>query len=513
MSETSRPTSRLVCVIRPTRRAGVWVVSVATLLTLAGCARRSDPAPVAVASPPAAPVVADEPTAAPPAKAPRTQASTPAVQTPPSTAPATEPALTAEQRELNLASFDMVWETIRDRHFDPTYNGVDWNAVRETYRPRVEAAATMDDAREAMNEAISELKQSHFGVIPSNVYADMTPRDGADSIDEPATQPGREGTFGIEPAVIDGQLVVRRVAPGSPADQAGIRPGWIVTSVNDKPVAGAFQRIGEAFEGKPLRAEALHRAAEAALGRRVGTTVPVELLNAQDAPVRVELTAVPKSERMAGFGNLPPMPLRLESRRLTGDVGYIHLSLWMDPGYVIPEIRKAIDGFADTRGIIIDVRGNPGGIGVMAMGVGNYFVTDNQHKLGTMITRDNRLNFVLQPQPTAYTRPLAILIDERSMSTSEIFAGGMKDIGRARIIGTPTPGAALPSIVSRLPNGDGFQYAFANYVSAGGQVLEGDGVPPDQVVALDRASLLAGSDPVIDAAVQWIASQSNNDSN
>jgi carboxyl-terminal processing protease len=126
-----------------------------------------------------------------------------------------------------------------------------------------------------------------------------------------------------------------------------------------------------------------------------------------------------------------------------------------------------------------------------------------------MILRDTQLNFVLNPQPTAYTRPLAILVDELSMSTSEIFAGGMKDIGRARIFGTPTPGAALPSVVVRLPNGDALQYAFANYVSSGGAVLEGAGVKPDEVVTLDRGGLLAGRDAVIDAAVQWIINETS----
>jgi carboxyl-terminal processing protease len=94
-----------------------------------------------------------------------------------------------------------------------------------------------------------------------------------------------------------------------------------------------------------------------------------------------------------------------------------------------------------------------------------------------------------------------------SMSTSEIFAGGMKDIGRARVFGTATPGAALPSAIERLPNGDGFQYAFANYISAGGKALEGLGVQPDEVVGYDASELRAGRDPVVEAAVKWILSE------
>ena len=68
-------------------------------------------------------------------------------------------------------------------------------------------------------------------------------------------------------------------------------------------------------------------------------------------------------------------------------------------------------------------------------------------------------------------------------------------------------GAALPSVFTRLPNGDGFQYAIANYISEGGQPLEGFGVTPDEEVKLTRHQLLESQDPVLDAAVTWIEKQ------
>jgi carboxyl-terminal processing protease len=143
----------------------------------------------------------------------------------------------------------------------------------------------------------------------------------------------------------------------------------------------------------------------------------------------------------------------------------------------------------------------------MAMGVAGMFVDQSGRQLGTMSTRETNLNFIVIPRAEVYRGPLAILIDGSSASTTEIFAGGMKDLARARLFGTRTAGAALPSIIERLPNGDGFQYAFANYVSAGGQPLEGQGVSPDVEVALSRRALLDGHDPVIDAATAWIQEQ------
>jgi len=123
-----------------------------------------------------------------------------------------------------------------------------------------------------------------------------------------------------------------------------------------------------------------------------------------------------------------------------------------------------------------------------------------------MQTRDVSLNFIINPRATVFNGPVAVLMDACSASTAEIFAGGLKDLGRAHVFGTRSAAAALPSVIERLPNGDGFQYAVANYISAGGKPLEGNGVEPDTEVKLSRAALLAGHDPVLDAALSWIRS-------
>jgi carboxyl-terminal processing protease len=142
----------------------------------------------------------------------------------------------------------------------------------------------------------------------------------------------------------------------------------------------------------------------------------------------------------------------------------------------------------------------------MAMGAAGWFTSKQGLKLGTMTMRGGTLNFVVYPRSNATDAPLAILIDGCSASTSEIYAGGMQDLKRARIFGTLTAGAALPSYVVRLPNGDGFQYIVANYISEGGKPLEGLGVTPDETVKLTQSALLAGKDPVLDSAIAWIKS-------
>ena len=89
----------------------------------------------------------------------------------------------------------------------------------------------------------------------------------------------------------------------------------------------------------------------------------------------------------------------------------------------------SVRGCEDCSGFIVDLRGNPGGIGGMAMGMAGFFVDKPDQRLGTMYLRDATLNFVINPRPPVFTGPLAILVDGNSASTSEIFAEGLKDIG------------------------------------------------------------------------------------
>jgi len=143
----------------------------------------------------------------------------------------------------------------------------------------------------------------------------------------------------------------------------------------------------------------------------------------------------------------------------------------------------------------------------MAMGLAGWFTSQSGLRLGTMYLRSTSLKFAVFPRAEPFRGPLAVLVDGCSASTAEIFAGGMQDLKRARVFGTHTAGAALPSWFTKLPNGDGFQYAVANYISEGGKPLEGVGVTPDQEVKLTRHQLLEGQDPALDAAVSWIHGQ------
>ncbi|HOZ09042.1 MAG TPA: S41 family peptidase, partial [candidate division Zixibacteria bacterium] len=106
-----------------------------------------------------------------------------------------------------------------------------------------------------------------------------------------------------------------------------------------------------------------------------------------------------------------------------------------------------------------------------------------------------------------YDGRVAVLIDGLSGSSAEFFSGGLQAIGRARVFGSRSMGAALSAMTEKLANGDALLYVFADFLSADGTRLEGTGVTPDEPVELTRESLLAGRDRVIEAAADWIRQQ------
>lgn len=429
-------------------------------------------------------------------------------ETPAAVAPAP---MTETQRQLQLESFDKVWETIRDRHWDPSLNGADWAAAREELRPRVQAATTVNEARGVIDELLGRLKQTHFGLIPSDTYDRLDDRragsDANSGADSGADRDG--GWTGITARLVDGRALVTQVREGSPAHQAGVRAGWVVRAVDGRRFDGDLNQAAQSFGSPALGLALAARAVEGALAGPVGSEADVELLNGQDRVVNLKIKRAEAPGNLASFGNLPAMRVEFESKRLESNIGYVRLSVFLDVPRVMPAFAAAMKELQGCDGLIIDLRGNPGGLGIMAIGMGGYFVDEPNLKLGVMTTREGTLNFVLNPRTPRWEKKVAILVDEASLSTSEILAGGLQDLGKARVFGSATGGAALPSQIIRLPSGDALQFAVANYVSVSGRTLEGAGVLPDEVVPLERRVLLAGRDPVMEAAVGWIRGGSN----
>ncbi|MCP4655361.1 MAG: hypothetical protein GY856_08075, partial [bacterium] len=370
---------------------------------------------------------------------------------------AQKPPLDETAQQLNLESFDYVWTTIRDKHFDPELGGLDWPAIRDELRPQTAAAATMSEARAVLRDMISRLGQSHFSIIPEEAY---------EMLEKPAVEGWAGGVTGIDARVVGTRALVTALTPDSPAAAAGIRPGWEILRIGDEDLVPKLEVLNRELDGKTLKDFVLARAVLSRLRGPIGESVAVAFLDGDDRTVELELDRVEPRGRKVQFGHLPPAYVWVDVARIDdGHVGYVAFNAFLDPNQVMQAFNEAMESFMDADGIVIDVRGNGGGMGFMAIGMTGWLIAEKSLHLGTVFIRDHQLKMLVIPRPRTYGGPVAVLVDGSSASASEFFAAGLQDTGRACIVGSPTSGAVLGSMIEKLPNGDGFQYVASNYVS------------------------------------------------
>ena len=404
------------------------------------------------------------------------------------------------QAPSGVETFDAVWRTVKDSHFDKTFNGVDWDGVATELRPKAASAASAGELRAVLRDMLGRLGQSHFSIIPGS----------PDSVSDRARDLSSSAGFDIR--LIGKDLIVTHVDPAGPARAAGVKTGWKLVAVDDTPMQTLLGSLSESLVPRVLQVEAW-RLAHTRMSGPPGSRATFTFEDGAGRPLALTLERRQESGHPVTVGNLPTMFVRVTAQRAQTPggrpAGIIAFNVWMT---AVDELfAKAVDDFRSTDGIIIDLRGNPGGLAAMLMGISGHFI-DERKVLGVMKTRENELRFPVNPRRVnaagvrvqPFAGPVAILVDALSGSASECFTGGMQSLGRVRVFGQPSMGQALPALFARLPNGDVLIHAYGDFVTSDGTRLEGRGVLPDEVVPLERAHLLAGRDRPLEAALAWI---------
>jgi carboxyl-terminal processing protease len=437
-------------------------------------------------------------------------------------------------------TFAVIWERLQNSGFSGKQEGLDWAALKAEHQPKIENAKDIESLRREINALLTDLKASHLTLLPAetvakaeSLVADATTEDGdsredntqddADRQKSSTETPSAEassanahfGDVGLRLAIIEGLLRVERVAEGSPAQRAAIRPGWTLERI------GEFDTLAAAKAIRKLPQDAMRKGDTMLVAQTMGyleTLAPSKRvkLGFRDASGKARthtlVSAASADVQSVTLPGIPPMPLRYKQRVVPLSGGgcalYVEFSLWAMPIY--DELVKSLREHGDCKGVVIDLRGNTGGHMASMPAVGGLFF-DERASLGTLSTGGGDLKLTALPRVVdndgrdirRFSGPLAILIDGASISCSDMFPAGMQAVQRARIFGVASAGMALPATSTPLPSGDRLLYPIADFVDPAGRRIEGIGTIPDQVVAPTVAALSAGQDPILDAALTW----------
>jgi carboxyl-terminal processing protease len=432
-------------------------------------------------------------------------------------------------------TFAIVWERLQNSGFSGKNEGLDWAALKAEHQPDIENAKNIESLRREINELLTDLKASHLVLLPAETIAkaeslavdeatedsDSTEdptQDDADTQTSAANAPSSDapfGDFGLRLAMIEGLLRVERVAEGSPAQRAAIRPGWTLERI------GEFNTLAAAKAIRKLPQDAMRKGDTMLAAQALG------YLDAQAPDKRVKLSfrdasgkahkytlgsAASADVQSITLPGIPPLPLRFSQRVVPlsggGCVLHVEFSLWAMPVY--DKLVESLREHGDCTGVVIDLRGNSGGLMASLSAVGGLFF-DERASLGTLSTGGGDLKLTALPRVVdndgrdirRFSGPLAILIDGASISCSDMFPASMQALQRARIFGVASAGMALPAASTPLPSGDRLLYPIADFVDPAGRRIEGIGTIPDQIIAPTVAALSAGRDPILDAALTW----------
>ncbi len=368
------------------------------------------------------------------------------------------PAL-SQANNPQLALFDEVWETVGDRFFDPQLNGVDWNAMKQRYRPQVAQTRSREAAAVVINQMIGELKTSHTRLfIPEEpnyyqVLGIFAPRDSRlqEQVKKVLPQGKIEYTgIGAVTTDIDGKTFVRAVLNDSPAASAGIKTGDQILSVDRQP----FHAI-KSFAGK------------------AGQEVNVQVVRSPSSPPQ-EITVKPKvfdGVRMFMDAQRESVEVINQSGR---KIGYIHVwSYANDEAQEILESELIYGRLRNADALVLDLREGWGGAPLTVLNI----YSDRGPTI-TSIDRDGDR----YTSDSSWKKPVVMLVNDGSRSAKEILAYAFKKDKFGPVVGSRTAGAVVAGRAFLMRDGSLLYVAVADVFVDGNQRLEGVGVVPDVVV-------------------------------
>jgi carboxyl-terminal processing protease len=374
------------------------------------------------------------------------------------------PMLNVEQPNVNTSQlspqklFDYTWQIIKNEYYDPNFNKQYWVRWKNHYHGKIK---TMDDAKLAIDTMLASLDDPYSRFLTKDEFAEQN-----------VSIISKISGIGVNIINDSGRIKIISVIENTPAQFADLKVNDILMNIDGKKVSGmSLAEVSSLVKGP------------------VNTFVSIDILRDGEIInkkiIRKEIT------------------IKTVKSSVEKDIGYIQILSFISNS-TPNEFLEALENTDDTKGLIIDLRGNTGGLLPNAIFISNLFI--QKGKIVSIVGRNGyHYDVMAEDTNVNITKPVILLVDGASASASEIFSGAMKDYHRAKIVGTKTFGKGMVQKIIPLPNSTGINLTIAKYLTPKGKDINKHGINPDVVLPLKAIDVKQKQDTQLESAKNLMA--------
>ena len=349
--------------------------------------------------------------------------------------------------------FEHTWQVIKNEYYDPNFNRQYWVRWKNHYKGKIK---TEEDAKVAIDSMLESLDDPYSRFLTKREFAEQN-----------SSIMSKISGIGVNIVNDSGKTKIISVIENTPAQFADLKSGDVIISVDGVKVSGlSLAQVSSLVKGP------------------INTFVSIDILRGNEV---IKKKIIRKE-----------ISIKTVKSSVDKNIGYIQLTSFISAA-TPNEFLEALENTHDTKGLIIDLRGNTGGLLPNAVFISNLFISKG--KIVSIVGR-NGYHYDIMAQDTNVNidKPVIILVDGASASASEIFSGAMKDYHKAKLIGTKTYGKGMVQKIIPMPNETGLNLTVAKYLTPKGNDINKLGINPDIEMPIKKADILARKDVQLEKA-------------
>lgn len=371
--------------------------------------------------------------------------------------PAIEPAFAQGMHSDNRAKVDpsdlyhKAWGIIKESYYDQKFNNQSWNRWEHQYDNKLK---TQEDAHKGIETMLA-------------------------SLGDPYTRFLNEDAFGEEKSQIQAHLFGVGMQLGMNKEQRVV----VIAPIQDTPASKAGIHSGDEIievDHKPVKGQSLDQVVKQIRGPK-DTSVAITYLRG----LKKDTVSLTRAEI--------PIKAVASCEELQGNIGYIRLDSFISQK-ANEEMKTALKKVSNCRGLILDLRNNPGGLLANAVDIANMFL-DKGVIVSTIDSDGYKTSQIASRSSFKTELPTVVLINKHSASASEILSGALRDNGRAKLVGQTSFGKGLVQAINNLGNGTGINVTIARYLTPNDTDINKTGIVPDTEVKVSDDDFKAGKGP------------------